>query len=157
MIRTTNGLIKRRHLEPIEETDLKNWIRRNWICYVAWQTHLPGGGPRKHFPLSPHGSGCCWCGRVYLRGQQLSDDDRKTPRRRTQYTYLADELGNILETHAFMGDSAWDPVLTPFRKPNKPMFIDTPEKLAMWRSYWDNIEGWWDAERSSERRNNGWR
>ena len=82
----------------------------------------------------------------------MSDEDSKPKRRRTQYTYLADELGTILETHAHIGDSSWDPVLTPFRKPNRPMFIDTPEKLEMWRSYWNNIEGWWEGERAAERR-----
>lgn len=73
---------------------------------------------------------------------------------RSRYTYITDELGHILETRAPLGDPSFDSYLTTFRKPNKPMFIDTPEKQAMWDSYWDNIVGWWEGERANERRQN---
>lgn len=71
----------------------------------------------------------------------------------SKYTYFTDELGTILETHAPINDGSWDPVLTPFRKPMRQMFIDTPDKLEMWNAYWNNIESWWEGERASERRN----
>lgn len=88
----------------------------------------------------------------------MSDDGvRKQSNHRLQYTYLADELGTIMETHTFLGDGASPaPALGPYRRPMRPMFIDTPQKLDMWRSYWDNVESWWEGERSNERRES-WR
>lgn len=72
------------------------------------------------------------------------------------FTYIADDYGYILETRP-THDLAQDKTLGPWKRPNKPLFIDTPEKKAMWDSYWDNVVGWWDHERTQEFRDRTWR
>jgi hypothetical protein len=80
--------------------------------------------------------------------------DKKNTNSGLAFSYDIDETGAILGTHprGGLGDNPVDPVLGPFRKPTKPLFIDTPEKKAMWDSYWDNVVGWWEGERAHEKR-----
>jgi hypothetical protein len=74
--------------------------------------------------------------------------------RALQFTYLADELGHILETRPVGGlsDSSWDSVLTPMRKPPRPLHIDTAEKQLAWDRYWERTVDWWESERANDRR-----
>lgn len=83
------------------------------------------------------------------------DGDSKRPARSSlAFSYDIDETGAILGTRARggLGDNPVDPVLGPFRKPTRQLFLDTPEKKALWDSYWDNVVGWWESEREHERR-----
>lgn len=75
-------------------------------------------------------------------------------RSRLQFSYLADELGHIVETRQAISplDPSFDISMAPLRKPMRPPFIDTTEKVAMWNSYWDNVESWVESERMNERR-----
>ena len=74
--------------------------------------------------------------------------------RKNQFTYFCDELGHILETRPVggMGGAEWDQVLTPLRKPVRPLEIDTPAKLKAWDDYWAHMVSWWESERLQERR-----
>lgn len=72
---------------------------------------------------------------------------------RCDYSYDIDETGVILGTRErFSGSGEVSGTLAPLKKPNKPLFIDTPEKKAKWDAYWDEQVGRWEAERMNERR-----
>ena len=81
-------------------------------------------------------------------------DEKKPATSSLAHSYDIDETGAIIGTRprGGLGDNPVDPVLGPITRPPKQLFLDTPEKVAMWNSYWDNVASWWEAERANEKR-----
>lgn len=94
-------------------------------------------------------------GKVHRNSGAGKDSMKKNTWGSTGYTYQADETGAILGTtpRDGLGDPTHDAVLGPRqRKPWAPPHVDTPEKKALWASYWDNVASWWESEREQEKR-----
>jgi hypothetical protein len=95
----------------------------------------------------------------------MSFDFQSHPKGRNRnglnFIYHIDDLGNIIETFPTQGglaqNGAVDKTLGPWRKPNKPMHIDTPEKKLLWDRYWEEHIAWWEHERNQEFRDRTWR